>query len=144
MGLDVIHYFLAEFRYAVLVLIRQIMVKNNVPAQGRNVALPPEGISYLLQDDRFVATGGTNAEETLRSGHVGRAAGFDIFEVNTTPGGNTAIAGHSLASTYASQIAKTEAYRMERRFADGIKGLDVYGAKVLVPTAIVTAELTIS
>nr|DAG66263.1 MAG TPA: Major capsid protein [Caudoviricetes sp.] len=34
------------------------------------------------------------------------------------------------ATTYAEQIIKTEAYRMEKRFADGVKGLHVYGAKV--------------
>jgi hypothetical protein len=130
--------------YATLVLIRQIMVKRNVPAIGRKIALPPEGVSLLLQDDRFVGTGGTGAESTLASGLVGRAAGFEIYEVNTTPGGNTAIAGHSLASTYANQIIKTEAYRMERRFADGVKGLNVYGAKVLVPQAIVAATLNIA
>lgn len=33
-------------------------------------------------------------------------------------------------ATYAEQIIKTEAYRMEKRFADGVKGLHVYGAKV--------------
>ena len=32
--------------------------------------------------------------------------------------------------TYAEQIIKTEAYRLEKRFADGVKGLHVYGAKV--------------
>ena len=34
------------------------------------------------------------------------------------------------ATTYAEQIIKTEAYRLEKRFADGVKGLHVYGAKV--------------
>ena len=34
------------------------------------------------------------------------------------------------ATTYAEQIIKTEGYRMESRFADGVKGLHVYGAKV--------------
>lgn len=128
--------------YETLVQLRTIMVKNNVPSAGRRVAVPPEAVALLLKDDRFVGTGGTNAEGTLQSGLVGRAAGFDIFEVNTTPGGNTLIAGHQLASTFASQIVKTEAYRMEKRFADGVKGLSVYGAKNLIPEAIASAEIT--
>lgn len=131
-----------EEMYELLVQLRTIMVKNNVPAIGRKVAVPPEAVGLLLKDDRFVGTGGTNAESTLLSGYVGRAAGFDIFEVNTTPGGNTVIAGHALASTFASQIVKTEAYRMEKRFADGVKGLSVYGAKTLIPTALTSATVT--
>lgn len=131
-----------EDMYEVLVKLRTIMVKNNVPAAGRRIALPPEAIALLLKDSRFVGTGSTLAEGQLLNGQVGRAASFDIFEVNTTPGGDTAIAGHQLASTFASQIVKTEAYRMERRFADGVKGLSVYGAKVLIPQAIASAKLT--
>jgi hypothetical protein len=105
--------------------------------------LSPDAVALLLKDSRFVGTGGTKAEGTLVSGLVGKAAGFDIFEVNTTPGGNTMIAGHALASTFAGQIVKTEAYRMERRFADGVKGLSVYGAKTLVPNALASAVITI-
>ena len=36
----------------------------------------------------------------------------------------------SQAEGYAEQIVSTEAYRMEKRFADAVKGLHVYGAKV--------------
>lgn len=128
--------------YELLVHLRTVMVKNNVPSTGRRVAVPPEAVALLLKDDRFVGTGGTNAEGTLQSGFVGRAAGFDIYEVNTTPGGNTLIAGHQLASTFAGQITKTEAYRMEKRFADGLKGLSVYGAKTLIPEALASAVVT--
>jgi len=128
--------------YELLVQLRKIMVINNVPSIGRKVAVPPDAIALLLKDDRFVGTGGTNAESTLQSGFVGRAAGFDIFEVNTTPGGNTVIAGHQLASTFAGQIVKTEAYRMEKRFADGLKGVSVYGAKTLIPEALASATVT--
>jgi len=128
--------------YEVLVKLRTIMVKNNVPYAGRVAALPPDAVAMLLKDERFVGTGGTEAESRLVAGLVGRAAGFDIFEVNTTPGDKTIIAGHPLASTFASQIVKTEAYRMEKRFADGVKGLSVYGAKVLVPKALASSVLT--
>ena len=128
--------------YEVLVHLRTIMVKNNVPSIGRVVAVPPEAVALLLKDDRFVGTGSNGAENRMINGFVGRAAGFDIFEVNTTPGGNTIIAGHPLASTLANQIVKTEAYRMERRFSDALKGLNVYGAKTLIPDALASATVT--
>lgn len=133
-----------EDMFSLLVQLRTILTKENVPTVGRKVGVPPEAVGYLLGDDRFTGTGGTFAEETLQTGLIGRALGFEIYEVNTLPGNNTITAGHSLASTFASQIVKTEAYRMEKRFADGLKGLSVYGAKVLVPEAIATAEVTFS
>ena len=39
-------------------------------------------------------------------------------------------------SSYAEQISSIEPYRMEKRFADAVKGLHVYGAKVTRPKAI--------
>jgi hypothetical protein len=133
----------ANEMYELLVHMRTIMAKNNVPNAGRIIALPPEAVALLLKDDRFVGTGGSFAEGTLIAGLVGRAVGFDIYEVNTTPNNNTAIAGHALAATFASQIVQVVAYQPEKRFADALKGLSVYGAKVLVPEAIATAEITI-
>ena len=125
--------------FAMLVQLRTLLTKANVPAMGRNLAAAPEFVSMLLKDDRFTGTGGTFAEGTLLAGSIGRAMGFNIFEVNTTPGNNTIIAGHALGATRADQIVKTEAYRMEKRFADGLKGLHVYGAKVTIPTAFAVA-----
>src|SRR5690606_41349313 len=72
----------------------------------------------------------------------GRAAGFTILESNNVPfvsGDNPnykVIAGSPIAWSYAEQISKVEAYRPERRFADAVKGLHLYGAKVVRPTAL--------
>jgi len=46
------------------------------------------------------------------------------------------IAGHQVAISYAEQINKVEAYRPEKRFADAVKGLHLYGAKLVRPSAI--------
>ncbi len=48
-----------------------------------------------------------------------------------------------MAFTYAEQIVSVEAQRMERRFADMVKGLHVYGGKVIRPTALVAADVVI-
>ena len=73
----------------------------------------------------------------LANGYVGRAAGFDIYTSNNVPNTSNAlykvIAGYSGAWSYAEQIADVEAYRPERRFADAVKGLHLYGAKVTRP-----------
>ena len=129
-----------EELYDILVELRTIMVKNNVPAAGRAVALPPEAVGLILKDARFVETGSREAEGRLAHGLMGRAAGFDLYEVNNTPGG-AIIAGHPMGATFASQIVQTQAYRPERRFGDAVKGLSVYGAKVTKPGVFAMVEM---
>ena len=129
-----------EEMYDILVELRTIMVRNNVPAKGRAVALPPEAVGLILRDPRFVESGSDRAEWRLAAGSIGRAAGFDLYEVNNTPGGNI-IAGHPMSATFASQIVQTQAYRPERRFGDAMKGLSVYGAKVTRPSTVAVVEM---
>ena len=131
----------ADDVYVLLTRLRTMLVRANVPIAGRLVAMPPELVELVLQDDRFVNTGGNLAEATLTSGIVARAAGFGILEVNTIPGNNAIIAGHPISATMATQISKVEAYRMEKRFADGVKGLFLAGAQVTRPTGIAVATI---
>ena len=133
----------ADEVYVVLTRLRTMLVKANIPIEGRLAALPPELVELALQDDRFVKTGGTNAEGRLESGVVARAAGFNIVEVNTIPGNNHIIAGHSVSATMAEQIAKTEAYRIEKQFGDGLKGLYLGGATVTRSTGVAVANFTL-
>ena len=116
-----------------------ILDKRNVPTEGRWVLVSPEYHGLLLQDHRFVGTGGTAAEAALGNGYIGSAAGFRVYLSNNLPnifGAQKVLASYTGATSYAEQILKTEAYRMEKRFADAVKGLHVYGGKVTRPTAI--------
>lgn len=61
--------------------------------------------------------------------------------VTLAGGGQLAIAGSRIATSYAEQISKVEAFRPEKRFADALKGLHLYGAKVTRPTALVVASV---
>ena len=133
----------ADDVYVVLTRLRTMLVKANIPVTGRIAVLPPEAVELALQDDRFVKTGGTNAENRLESGVVARAAGFNIVEVNTIPGNNHIIVGHSVSATMAEQLVKTEAYRVESGFSDAIKGLYVAGATVTRPTGVAYARFTL-
>ena len=54
------------------------------------------------------------------------------------------LVGSRYACTLAEQVRSVEAYRVEKKFADGVKGLHVYGAKVTRPTAIVSADVIVS
>lgn len=124
----------ADNVYNNIVDLRTVLDKANVPNNGRYIVVPPEVYGLLLKDDRFVkATDGGTANNTLLNGNVGSVAGFTVYMSNNVPfSTDTWSIPASVASstTYAEQIVSTEAYRMEKRFADAVKGLHVYGAKV--------------
>jgi N4-gp56 family major capsid protein len=132
----------------VLVPLKIKLDLANVPSEGRYVVIRPELHGCLLRDARFVKVNESGTEQGLRNGQVGRAAGFDILlsnnAPNTTGSEYVAMAGISSAISMAMQINKTEAYRPQNSFADAIKGLTLYGAKVIRPDALATALVTVS
>ena len=135
--------------YENVVKMRTILDKANVPTAGRWLVIPPEMYALILLDDRFVKTGGEMAEGILRTGLVAQAAGFDIYLSNNCVSVNsnstdtyTITGGVDAAATYAEQIVSTEAYRPEKRFADAVKGLHVYGAKVVDKAQIACLKAT--
>ena len=140
--------------YAVIVNLRTILSRSNIPQAGRWLIVPPEFYALLLRDDRFIRVNESGTDQGLRNANVGRIAGFDVYESNTTPdtaadssasAGSTTtgvfsvLAGHPMAVTFAQQIAKVESGRIEKQFGDYIKGLHLYGGKVVRPTALAEA-----
>ena len=126
--------------YEYLVDLGTKLDEANVPIAGRFVIVPAWFHGLLLKDDRFVKVGSRRSDSILANGEVGDAAGFTILKSNNVP--NTAgakykiIAGHSIATTYAEQIVDLHTYKPEKRFGDAVKGLHVYGGKVVQPNAL--------
>jgi N4-gp56 family major capsid protein len=129
--------------YQTLVDLKTKLGEADVPDEGRWVVVPEWFHSLLLLDSRFIDASASGSTEPLRNGFVGRAAGFDIHKSNNTPNPtadhNVVMAGHRMAISYAEQINKTEAYRPESSFSDAVKGLHLYGAKLVRPTAVAVA-----
>lgn len=129
--------------YDTLVDIGVELSKNNVSKFKRFIVLPPELVGLLAKDRRFI-----RKDEVLENGLVsaGKVAGFDIRESNNVPvtaGKFSVAAGTSEAISYAGQISSIEGYRPEGGFSDAVKGLFVYGAKVVQPKALAHAILKI-
>lgn len=138
--------------YDRLVDLGVLLDNQDVPDDQRFVVVPPWFEAYLLKDNRFVS--GATPEAIARltqgrldgqrgtgvNGYCGRAAGFDVYKSNQVPNTTATkykiIAGHPMAWAYADQVTKVEGYRPEKRFADALKGLHVYGAKVVRPYAL--------
>lgn len=107
---------------------------QNIPTDSRFAVCAPSFYAYLRKDDRFVhAT--ASGDTVLRTGEVGQAAGFNVLQSNNVPAGKV-IAGHTMATTFAEQILKVEAFRPDTRFSDALKGLYVYGDKVVYGEAL--------
>jgi hypothetical protein len=130
----------------VLVPLKVKLDEANVPSEGRYCVVPPVVHGVLLRDDRFVRMDASGTGEGLRNGMVGRAAGFDILVSNNVPTTSAGVyvvtAGTDIAISFAEQINKTEAYRPEGGFSDAVKGLALYGSKLIRPEGLASCTVT--
>lgn len=130
----------SENAYEYLVDLGIKLDEANAPIEGRYVVVPAWFHGLLLKDDRFVNAGTLRSDRHLANGMVGEAAGFSILKSNNVPNDEgeafKIIAGHSVATAYVEQILDLQSYKPEKRFGDAVKGLHVYGAKVVRPTAL--------
>jgi hypothetical protein len=125
----------AEARAAVRA-IRKAMSNAKVPTSDRFMVVNPDFADLLIDglSDAAVA-GGT---EELRNGQILRLYGFNIVEsalIDTEV--PAAVGYHSGMVAFANQVNSLEALRNPTKFADIVRGLNVYGAKVIKSSAVV-------
>ncbi len=117
----------------------QLLDENNIPEQDRFMIINPEIATVLKQSElRQAYLTGDNVSP-LRNGFIGTVDRFNMYVSNnlsTTSGVTSGLYGHPKAIAYASQMTNTETVRLESSFGDGVRGLAVYGYKVVLPTAI--------
>ncbi|MET0646980.1 MAG: P22 coat protein - protein 5 domain protein [Pyrinomonadaceae bacterium] len=119
----------------------------NVPSGGRWCAVPPWVHGLLRKDKRFIERSTPMADDMIKHGIIGEVAGFgSILKSNNVRHTNNTkfkiMAGYPGAISYADQIVTVEAFRMEKRFSDAVKGLHVFGGKCVRPNglAVLTAN----
>lgn len=123
-----------------LIHMARLLDDAKVPRAGRMAVLPPWAVEDLVISKIIDAT---NNGAEMNDAMVGRFAGFNLLVSHNVP--NSAgdkfkiVAGSSIAATMAMQIEKTEQIRLPDTFADGIRGLTVYGGKVIRPGALAVA-----
>ena len=130
--------------------LRRLSVKldeANVPQEGRWCVVPPWYYGLLLESDLFLRAD-ASAAPGLRNGIVGSVLGMDVMKSNNAPfvtGDDYAvIAGHNSAISFAEQIVEVETLRLQTTFGTGVRGLYVYGAKLVRPDAIATVVASIT
>lgn len=138
----------AALAYTTLRKLALALDEAEVPEDGRYVIARPWFWSLLAESDSKLidssVRGGDNGT-SIRTGWVGHASvlGFDCYKSNQAPfvtGDDYVVqAGHPQAITFAQQVNKLEAYRPESGFSDAVKGLHLYGGKLVRPDFIATA-----
>lgn len=125
--------------YDKMTVAGQYLDEANVPRGGRWVVMTPKGYANILQNDAFIHST-VAADQVIRTGEVGSISGFTVYVsnnlVNTTSSSFAYLYGTNAAITFAEQVVKTEALRRETAFTDGVRGLLVYGHKVVRPSSL--------
>lgn len=123
-----------------------VLDEQNIPETGRWLIVPPWVAGMIKKSDLRNASISGDGVTLLRNGRLGMIDRFTLYSSNLLPtaveGSATAVrifAGHPHGLTFASQISKVESLRSESSFSQLLRGLQVYGSKVL--DGIALAEL---
>ena len=130
----------------VLSRMARLLDEQNIPEEGRWFLASPEFYEILVQSSSKLLSVDYNAGQgSIRNGLVssGKLRGFDMYKTNniaaTSNAAGQCLAGHMSATATAQTITSTEVIRDPDSFGDIVRGLHVYGAKVLRPDAMVSA-----
>lgn len=130
----------------VLSHMARLLDEQSVPEEGRWFLANPEFYEQLVQSSSKLMSVDFNAGQgSIRNGLVssGKLRGFDMYKTNniaaTSNAAGKCIAGHISSTCTAQTIINTEVVRDTASFGDIVRGLHVYGAKVLRPEALVSA-----
>jgi len=138
--------------------------EQNVPEEGRWLIITPYDRQLLMQTDIAQAYFTGDASSTIRSGKIGMLDRFEVYVSNLLPKGAAGkalvpglaatssgadvtnakarrmmVAGTKASCAFASQISKTEPLRNQTDFGDIVRGLAVYGRKVIKDEALITS-----
>jgi hypothetical protein len=128
----------------------QALDEQNIPETGRFLVVSPAVASLIKMSElRQVQVSG-DGTSMMRNGQLGMLDRFMVYVSNLLPAGTSAsttmvagesiiYAGSSIGLTFASQLTKVETLRAETTFGTLMRGLNVYGHKVVQPTALVGA-----
>jgi hypothetical protein len=131
-----------------LVRLGQVLDEQNIPETGRWVVIPAWIASQIKMSELRDASLTGDGTSILRNGRLGMVDRFTIYVSNLLPGGVAAglaagewvvLAGTQHALTFASQINKVQSLDSEMTFGRLLRGLQVFGYKVLDGTALAQA-----
>ena len=133
---------------------------QNVDTSGRWLVIDPVMMEVLRDEDSRLLNADFGGAGTQNGLVLSNFHGFRVYISNNLPADGTGagttgtanqntdygviVAGHDSAIATAEQINKTETYRDPDSFADIVRGMHLYGRKILRPEAIVTAKYNLA
>lgn len=135
----------ANYIMAEVAQLRTKLDRLNIDKDQRFLVVTPELEELMLQASaaRFDASGYKNDGERYGK-FAQKIYGFDVYVSNFIPGAGTSgnpykcIAGHKAAITFARQVTEVDILpKLETYYGSGIKSLNVFGYKTVVPDALV-------
>jgi hypothetical protein len=143
-----------------------VLDEQNVPEDGRFLILSPYDRHLLMQSSIAQAYFTGDQSSTIRTGKIGMLDRFSVYVSNLLPKGaagkalvagltdastggavtnakarRVMVAGTKAATSFAMTVNKTEPLRNQSDFGDIVRGLTVYGRKVVKPQALVVAQV---
>lgn len=128
-------------------LITEVAAKldeHNVPDAGRWLVVPPWFHAMLLRSIEYKLA----VEDYKTTGVIPQVAGMKILKSNNIQTDEDSgevyyylMGGTNMAISFAMQVQTTEAMRSASNFADVVRGLVLYGAKVFYPEALVSVKV---
>jgi len=119
----------------------QVLDEQDVPETDRWIVIPAWMSQRIKISDLKDASLTGDSVSPLRNGRLGMIDRFTLYKSNQIESAGSPTYymvpfGHKSALTFAMQLTKTEVYRPQDTFADAIKGLMVYGYKVIKPESL--------
>ena len=123
-----------------------VLDEANCPEQNRFLVIPAKMAGLIKQSDLKDASITGDGSTPLRNGRLGMIDRFTVYvSHNLFKNGSefSVIGGHTMGFTFASQMTNMETIRSETTFGNIIRGLQVYGYKVVKPEALATMIVSV-
>jgi hypothetical protein len=119
-----------------------VLDENNCPESGRFLVIPARMAGLIKKSELKDASLSGDSQSVMRNGRLGMIDRFTVYvshNLNVSSGKFSIIGGTKMGFTFASQMTEMETIRSESTFGDIIRGLQVYGYKVVKPEALTMA-----
>jgi len=123
-----------------------VLDEANCPESDRFIIIPAKMAGMIKKSDLKDASLTGDSVSVLRNGRLGMIDRFTVYmshNLSVTSGKFSLIAGHKMGFTFASQMTEMESLRAESTFGNVIRGLQVYGYKVVKPEALAQGIITL-
>jgi hypothetical protein len=129
-----------------LVDMGTVLDEANAPEAGRFVVIPAKMAGLIKKSDlkdASITGDGTSIQRNGRLGMIDRFTVYVSHNLNVATGKFDIVAGHKMGLTFASQMTEMESIRAETTFGNIVRGLQVYGYKVVKGEALAQAVVTL-